>query len=206
MDDPNFIDFLLSFEFYKASWFTITISYTYCHEQVGEAGPILDAMAVMLENISSITVVSRATVTAVYRTAQIVASLPNLSYKSKARSGYSWCIYFLSFFAGLRFTVKFTAKSLKPFFYISGIPWDTVSSTTSKYGSSGLWNTGRSSPNLLCCFSSNLCVSSFVFVCIWPQRYSTNTLQSRLCFLFFSCLVSEAKTWETVFKWKHKSK
>ncbi|XP_058728224.1 protein SEMI-ROLLED LEAF 2 [Vicia villosa] len=52
--------------------------------KVGEAGPILDAMAVMLENISTITVISRATVTAVYRTAQIVASLPNLSYKSKA--------------------------------------------------------------------------------------------------------------------------
>ncbi|CAJ2673239.1 unnamed protein product [Trifolium pratense] len=52
--------------------------------KVGEAGPILDAMAVMLENISTIAVISRSTVTAVYRTAQIVASLPNLSYKSKA--------------------------------------------------------------------------------------------------------------------------
>ncbi|CAI8602133.1 unnamed protein product [Vicia faba] len=52
--------------------------------KVGEAGPILDAMADMLENISTITVVSRATVTAVYQTSQIVASLPNLSYKSKA--------------------------------------------------------------------------------------------------------------------------
>ncbi|XP_012575047.1 protein SEMI-ROLLED LEAF 2-like isoform X2 [Cicer arietinum] len=52
--------------------------------KVGEAGPILDAMAVMLENISTITVISRTTVSAVYRTAQIVASLPNLTYKSKA--------------------------------------------------------------------------------------------------------------------------
>lgn len=59
------------------------------HEQVGEAGPILDAMAVMLENISTITVISRTTVSAVYRTAQIVASLPNLTYKSKARSEHS---------------------------------------------------------------------------------------------------------------------
>ncbi|XP_027365036.1 uncharacterized protein LOC113872043 isoform X2 [Abrus precatorius] len=52
--------------------------------KVGEADPILDVMAVMLENISTITVISRTTVSAVYRTAQIVASLPNLSYKNKA--------------------------------------------------------------------------------------------------------------------------
>ncbi|XP_061369569.1 protein SEMI-ROLLED LEAF 2-like [Gastrolobium bilobum] len=59
-----------------------------CLEQlsnkVGEAGPILDVMAVMLEKISNIAIISRTTVSAVYRTAQIVASLPNLSYKSKA--------------------------------------------------------------------------------------------------------------------------
>ncbi|KAE9590726.1 hypothetical protein Lalb_Chr20g0110701 [Lupinus albus] len=52
--------------------------------KVGEAGPILDVMAVMLENISTITATSRTTVYAVYRTAQIVASLPNLSYENKA--------------------------------------------------------------------------------------------------------------------------
>ncbi|KAB2631306.1 hypothetical protein D8674_008825 [Pyrus ussuriensis x Pyrus communis] len=52
--------------------------------KVGEPGPILDAMAVMLENISTITVIARTTVSAVYRTAQIVASLPNLSYQNKA--------------------------------------------------------------------------------------------------------------------------
>ncbi|CAI9779478.1 unnamed protein product [Fraxinus pennsylvanica] len=52
--------------------------------KVGDAGPILDVMAVMLENISSITVIARSTVFAVYRTAQIVASVPNLSYKNKA--------------------------------------------------------------------------------------------------------------------------
>ncbi|OIW11456.1 hypothetical protein TanjilG_26822 [Lupinus angustifolius] len=39
--------------------------------KVGEAGPILDVMAVMLENISTITATSRSTVYAVYRTAQI---------------------------------------------------------------------------------------------------------------------------------------
>ncbi|KAF1897601.1 hypothetical protein Lal_00032358 [Lupinus albus] len=39
--------------------------------KVGEAGPILDVMAVMLENISTIMTTSRTTVYAVYRTAQI---------------------------------------------------------------------------------------------------------------------------------------
>ena len=43
-------------------------------------------MAVMLENISTITVIARNTISAVYRTAQIVASLPNLSYQNKASS------------------------------------------------------------------------------------------------------------------------
>ncbi|GAU24251.1 hypothetical protein TSUD_23880, partial [Trifolium subterraneum] len=41
------------------------------YAKVGEAGPILDAMAVMLENMSTTAVISRSTVTAVYRTAQI---------------------------------------------------------------------------------------------------------------------------------------
>ncbi|TQE11734.1 hypothetical protein C1H46_002576 [Malus baccata] len=54
------------------------------YKVVGEPGPILDAMAVMLENISTITVIARTTISAVYRTAQIVASLPNLSYQNKA--------------------------------------------------------------------------------------------------------------------------
>lgn len=52
--------------------------------KVGEAGPILDVMAVMLENISTLTVIARTTISVVYRTAQIVASLPNLSYQNKA--------------------------------------------------------------------------------------------------------------------------
>ncbi|CAK7342560.1 unnamed protein product [Dovyalis caffra] len=38
---------------------------------VGQAGPILDIMAVMLENISNVTVIARTTISAVYRTAQI---------------------------------------------------------------------------------------------------------------------------------------
>ncbi|KAI3409223.1 uncharacterized protein J3R85_019581 [Psidium guajava] len=52
--------------------------------KVGDAGPVLDVMAVMLENISTITVIARTTISAVYRTAQIVASLPNLTYQNKA--------------------------------------------------------------------------------------------------------------------------
>ncbi|KAL1187036.1 hypothetical protein V6Z11_A01G220300 [Gossypium hirsutum] len=52
-------------------------------QKVGDAGPILDAMAVMLENISNITVIARATVSVVYRTAQVIASIPNPSYLNK---------------------------------------------------------------------------------------------------------------------------
>ncbi|XP_055817871.1 protein SEMI-ROLLED LEAF 2-like [Solanum dulcamara] len=52
--------------------------------KVGDAGPILDVMAVMLESISNVTVMVRNTMAAVYRTAQIIASLPNHSYKNKA--------------------------------------------------------------------------------------------------------------------------
>lgn len=52
--------------------------------KVGDAGPILDAMAVMLENISTITVIARTTIAAVYRTAQVVATMPNSSYQNKA--------------------------------------------------------------------------------------------------------------------------
>ncbi|KAK4783571.1 hypothetical protein SAY86_007945 [Trapa natans] len=52
--------------------------------KVGDVGPILDIIAAMLENISTITVIARTTVSAVYRTAQIAASLPNLAYQNKA--------------------------------------------------------------------------------------------------------------------------
>lgn len=38
----------------------------------------------MMENLSTITVIARTTVAAVYRTAQIVASLPNMAYNNKA--------------------------------------------------------------------------------------------------------------------------
>ncbi|XP_020114985.1 uncharacterized protein LOC109728855 isoform X2 [Ananas comosus] len=53
-------------------------------KKVGDAGPVLDMMAVMLENISNTVSVARSTISAVYRTAQIIASVPNLSYQNKA--------------------------------------------------------------------------------------------------------------------------
>ncbi|CAN1815912.1 Protein SEMI-ROLLED LEAF 2 [Linum perenne] len=51
--------------------------------KVGDADPILDVMAGMLENMSSITVMARTLIETVYRTAQIVAAIPNLSYHDK---------------------------------------------------------------------------------------------------------------------------
>lgn len=42
-------------------------------------------MAAMLENISSIKIIARTTIAAVYRTSEIIASLPNHSYRNKAR-------------------------------------------------------------------------------------------------------------------------
>ncbi|KAK6119239.1 hypothetical protein DH2020_047022 [Rehmannia glutinosa] len=58
--------------------------------KVGDAGPILDVMAVMLETISNITVMARNTIAAVYRAAQIVAFLPNLLYQNKARLSHAF--------------------------------------------------------------------------------------------------------------------
>ncbi|PIN14084.1 putative transmembrane protein cmp44E [Handroanthus impetiginosus] len=52
--------------------------------KVGDAGPILDVMAVMMESISNIPVMARNTIAAVYRSAQIVAFLPNILYQNKA--------------------------------------------------------------------------------------------------------------------------
>ncbi|KAG8474982.1 hypothetical protein CXB51_031668 [Gossypium anomalum] len=56
--------------------------------KVGDAGPVLDMMAVMLENVPNITLMARTLISAVYRTAQIMASVPNLSYQNKARRHY----------------------------------------------------------------------------------------------------------------------
>lgn len=52
--------------------------------KVGDASPIFDIMAAMLENISNIKVIAQTTVAAVYRTAQVIASLPHMAYNNKA--------------------------------------------------------------------------------------------------------------------------
>ncbi|XP_021659433.2 protein SEMI-ROLLED LEAF 2 isoform X2 [Hevea brasiliensis] len=52
--------------------------------KVGDVGPILDKMAMLLENISMTTIVARTTISAVHRVAQIIASIPNISYHKKA--------------------------------------------------------------------------------------------------------------------------
>ncbi|KAI3975317.1 hypothetical protein MKX01_033557 [Papaver californicum] len=53
--------------------------------KVGDVGPMLDMMAVVLESIPSAnTVVARCTILAVYRAAQIISTVPNVSYNMKA--------------------------------------------------------------------------------------------------------------------------
>lgn len=52
--------------------------------KVGDVGPILDMLAVVLENITTSTVLARTTVSAVYRTAQLISPVPNISYYKKA--------------------------------------------------------------------------------------------------------------------------
>lgn len=46
-------------------------------------GPVLDMMAVVLENIPVTGVLARTTVYVVYRTAQMISSIPNVSYYKK---------------------------------------------------------------------------------------------------------------------------
>ncbi|MED6206006.1 hypothetical protein PIB30_022896 [Stylosanthes scabra] len=52
--------------------------------KVGDVGPILDLMAVVLENISTSTLIARTTFSAVYQTAKLISSVPNVSYQKKA--------------------------------------------------------------------------------------------------------------------------
>ncbi|XP_031273732.1 uncharacterized protein LOC116132219 [Pistacia vera] len=53
-------------------------------QKIGDAGRILDLMATMLENISTVKVMSKTLIAAVFRTGQIVSCIPHLSYKDKA--------------------------------------------------------------------------------------------------------------------------
>lgn len=82
LDDSNLGEELIKWnrKFYEA----VEKCLTELSSKVGDAGIILDVMATTLENISSINVIARTTISAVYRTAQIIASIPNLSYQNKA--------------------------------------------------------------------------------------------------------------------------
>lgn len=51
--------------------------------KVGDVGPILDLMAGVLENAPNNNIIARTTIFSVYRTAQIISSLPNVSYHKK---------------------------------------------------------------------------------------------------------------------------
>ncbi|KAK9065766.1 hypothetical protein SSX86_015169 [Deinandra increscens subsp. villosa] len=52
--------------------------------KVGDASPIFDIMAAMMENMSPVKVIAQTTVATVYRTAQVIASLPHMAYNNKA--------------------------------------------------------------------------------------------------------------------------
>ncbi|XP_027344187.1 uncharacterized protein LOC113856537 isoform X2 [Abrus precatorius] len=52
--------------------------------KVGDLGPILDLLAVVLEYISTTAILARTTISAVYRTAKLITSIPNVSYHKKA--------------------------------------------------------------------------------------------------------------------------
>lgn len=53
-------------------------------EKVGDVGPIIDMVTVMLENLSYTATIARTTVSSVYRTTQIAASVYKSSYNQKA--------------------------------------------------------------------------------------------------------------------------
>ncbi|KAK4855441.1 hypothetical protein QYF36_007361 [Acer negundo] len=53
-------------------------------KKVGDVGPILDSMAGVLDCISNNIVISRTAISAVHRTAQIISSIPNISYHKRA--------------------------------------------------------------------------------------------------------------------------
>lgn len=55
--------------------------------KVEDVGPILDMIAVMLDNLSSTAIVARTTFSSVYRLAQIIASIPNLSHRKAFPEG-----------------------------------------------------------------------------------------------------------------------
>lgn len=73
--------------------------------QVGDASLILEMMAGMLEKLSNIPVMAKTLISTVYRTAQIVASVPNLAYQDKARA-HDLCLLHHLFFTPLLWPFK----------------------------------------------------------------------------------------------------
>ncbi|KAI3723549.1 hypothetical protein L2E82_35202 [Cichorium intybus] len=52
--------------------------------KVGDVGPILDTMAVLLEKLPISAAMARPSISALYRTAQVISSIPNITYSKKA--------------------------------------------------------------------------------------------------------------------------
>lgn len=63
----------------------------YC--QVGDIGPILDMLAVVLESLPPTTLVARSSIYAVYRTARVISSIPSLSNDKKASIVIAICCF-----------------------------------------------------------------------------------------------------------------
>ncbi|KAL5169258.1 Protein EFR3 B [Glycine soja] len=64
--------------------FALEMCILHLSKKVGDVGPILDLMAVVLENISSTAIIAGTTISAVYQTAKLIMSIPNVSYHKKA--------------------------------------------------------------------------------------------------------------------------
>lgn len=110
-------------------------------------------MAVMMECISSITVMARNTISAVYRVAEIVASLPNLLNRNKA-----WLFPFRNMITS-HIQFKFiTINSSLIFFIAIGFPWSIIPSNTSCHGQFRPWYKGRSPSHIFSCTCSIICL------------------------------------------------
>ncbi|KAK8968179.1 hypothetical protein KSP40_PGU008500 [Platanthera guangdongensis] len=59
-------------------------------KKVGDIGPILDMIVVVLENLPSSPIMARATVSCIFRTTQIAPSIPNVYHENKK-------LYFINF-------------------------------------------------------------------------------------------------------------
>lgn len=161
-------------------------------------------MATILENISSINVIARTTISAVYRTAQIIAAIPNLSYQNRVEPFtnyiilelsscspyFNWCPIFLFFFLSIK---------------ILGFPRGFISSVASSYDPSRSWNTSWSSPDFLCCPCAIFHLPSFVFILNRHEEdywFSKNTLKNCFCIFFIGCPVWKTEWPEDFFMGK----